>query len=197
MVKNKNLGYVFLVIAVVILLVLFLNYNSSKNQETKWREENKINSVRIIDVGLINPVEMEARACSLCRTGIYLERDGTKTCSEEKCVWADVGGAMAVVNDCKLCSTSKSQEVCKGGSLKLTFNIDSKATNTLSCKVYNNGEMYPSNNETYAFNSGLNVMQYAPRDYTFSPQTYKICCKSTIQDELEVCSNEYSYVNPC
>lgn len=191
--KNNNLWYILGGVVIVVAVIIFFNYVSFKNQEAKWIKDNKISSIRIIDVGLINTAEQEARICSLCKTGIYIERDGTKTCTDDFCGWTDVGGSKAIGNGCHICMTSTSQESCKGGSLKLTFQIDSKAPVSLDCQFYNNGEAVDKS----VFNSGINVQNYVWRDYGKSPQRYRVCCRNPSTNEPQVCSEEYSFSNPC
>lgn len=196
--ENKNRIWIGIVFVILIIILFSYNSYSIKNQRAKLEEENKINSIRIIDVGLINTPQQEENACSFCNLalsvenngGVYIDSDGTKTCSQE-IGFEDVGG------DCDKIMISSSQSECKAGSLKLTFQIDSKTTHSLDCKVYNNDQVYPGEDTSYVFNQGLNVMRYAPRDYSQNPQEYKICCETPIYNGSSVCSEEYSYHNPC
>lgn len=191
--EKSNFPYIIAGLIIFIVIIFLFSYISSKNQEAKWRENNKVSSVRIIDVGTINPLYQEDRDCSLCKTGVYIESDGTKTCAADACGWKDVGGAMAIGNGCHICMTSNSQEICTRGTLKLTFQIDSKATVSLNCQFYNNGEA----TDKSVFNPGLNVQNYVSRDYSKSPQKYKVCCTNPSTNEPQVCSEEYPFRNPC
>lgn len=196
--RNKNRIWIGIVFVILIIILFSYNSYSIKKQKAKWEEETKINSIRIIDVEPTNTAEQEAKACSLCNLalgvenngGVYIGSDGTKTCSLEI-------GFEDIEGDCDKIMSSSSQSECKGGSLKLTFQIDSKTTNSLDCKVYNNNQVYPGEGNSYVFDQGLNVMQYAPRDYSQNPQEYKICCETPIYNGSSVCSEEYSYHNPC
>ncbi len=172
--KNNKTWYIIGGIVLIVLVIILFKYNSFKNQEAGRLEYNKINSVKIIDVGLINTPQQEANQCTSCRYGYITSPEGVKQ---------QVYGASD----------------CKAGSLKLTFHIytNKKDPQSVGCKIYNNDNIEPDTGD-YIFDPGLNVYRYAWRDYSQNPQRYKVCCTGDyINNEPAVCSEEYSYNNPC
>ncbi len=96
------------------------------------------------------------------------------------------------VEACYSCITTYRE--CRLKSFKLAFQVDTTSKN-ISCKVYNNGEA-----EALGYSSAYAGMNVYPvfRDYSKSPQKYKVCCiYSYPKSNSPVCSEEYKYLNPC
>lgn len=94
-------------------------------------------------------------------------------------------------HECLLCGAIGD---CRSKSLKLSFQVDAN-TQSISCKVYNNEE--PEGLGYSSAYSGMNVYPVF-RDYSNSPQKYKVCCILTFsKSPSPVCSKEYKYANPC
>lgn len=94
-------------------------------------------------------------------------------------------------NACLLC---KGGGICPKGSLKLSFQLDTPSK-YISCNAYDNGVA-----KSLGYSTAYNGMNVYPvfRDYSKSPQKYKVCCIYTFSKiDSPVCSEEYTYQNPC
>lgn len=156
-------------ILIIPILIIGLFFVTGCNK----RIEETILGVSIIDVELMNTLDEEKNSCLLCKQGYYIDDEGNKHCSNSAC--------------------SPEQIMCAGGSLKITFRVETNADRISYYYTYN-GVRYPFEDYFVGY-GGLNIHTYAWKDYNQSEQNYKVC--ASIDGEKEVCSSEYTFVNPC
>ncbi len=99
------------------------------------------------------------------------------------------------LTDCQTCLREGSEANCLAGSLKITFRINSNAPSNEAMGYYytTRGVVYPSSGTSSGY-SGVNIINYAFRDYRLVSQIYNVCVPTTSGN---ICSNDYTYYRPC